>query len=304
MTPRRRLLMRDFRRTVLTGRDRVVFVGADGDSIALHTDSPERWSATLQALAWPTERDALLARPGGAPELSPELLERLVASGHLLEADAPEPLRDACERLFVTAPGLHLAAAPTACTHLLFGCCGSVVAGLMPQTLLSLSHSGFQRRLDVILTATAARFLSADLLESYGIRCWRDPFERKDGIQVPHVSLARSAELVIVCPATASCLARLAQSACTDLLSLCITASTAPVLVVPAMNTAMWNDAGVQRNVQTLRASGRFVMEPALIFGAADFAERAPPMYGGHGTLWAGPLAMMQAGAAVLGQPH
>jgi len=300
VTARRSLLMRNFRTTVLTSRDRVVFAGAGGDNVVLGTGSPARWSSTLQALAWPIEEAALRARPDVAQDLQPELFDRLVAAGHLLRADAEPPLVRERDRLFVSAPALHLAAGPPACAHLLFGCCGSVVAGLMAQTLLSLCFCGFQQRLDVILTGTAARFLSRELLEAYGIRCWIDAFERQDGIRVPHVNLARSAELIVVCPATAACLARLANSACTDLLSLCITASTAPVLVVPAMNAAMWNDAGVQRNVAALRASGRTILEPALIFGAAGFGGQAQPMYGGHGTLWSGPLGLMQASRAVL----
>jgi len=60
------------------------------------------------------------------------------------------------------------------------------------------------------------------------------------------------------------------------------------------MNDAMWNNPAVQRNVRQLREDGMYVIEPTIIFGAADFVSRGRPMYGGHGTLWAGPHALMR----------
>nr|WP_256368360.1 flavoprotein [Mangrovicoccus sp. HB161399] len=198
------------------------------------------------------------------------------------------------------APAFHLDPPPRQAGHLIVGCTGSVIAGLMPQTLLSLVLSGFQERLDVILTETAQRFLARSLLESYGIRCWADGFERQDGIRVPHVNLAASADLICVLPATADALDRLARSACSDLLSLAVAASAAPVVICPAMNQAMWANPGIQRNVRRLREDGHFVMEPAVLFAAADFGAGARLGYGGHGTLWAGPGVLMQALSAVL----
>jgi phosphopantothenoylcysteine decarboxylase len=292
-------VMRDFRAVALTASDRAILVNADGDTLVLPMGNPAEWSATWQRLAQPVDRDTLVkaTRRHG---IDAECLRCLVDSGHVLEAADEETLTLDRQRLFNSAPSFHLAARSPACDHLVFGCCGSVVAGLMAQTLLSFRHCGFQRQLDVVLTQTAARFLAPDLLESYGIRCWRDVFERKEGVRVPHVSLGGGADLIVVCPATAAFLGRLAHSLCTDLLTLCITASEAPVLVVPAMNDLMWRDAGVQRNLDLLRAAGRLVMEPTVIFGAADFAGSSKPMYGGHGSLWGGPTALMHAASAAL----
>jgi phosphopantothenoylcysteine synthetase/decarboxylase len=170
----------------------------------------------------------------------------------------------------------------------------------MAPTLLSLCYSRFQNHLDVVLTEAAQKFVTRDLLESYGIRTWVDAFERRNDIYVPHVHLARSADCVLVMPASANSLHRFADGACTDLLSLLVAATHAPVVLAPAMNDAMWNNGAIQRNLQLLRADGMYVIEPTIIFGAADFASHGGPMYGGHGTLWSGPHSLMQALAQVM----
>jgi phosphopantothenoylcysteine synthetase/decarboxylase len=79
-----------------------------------------------------------------------------------------------------------------------------------------------------------------------------------------------------------------------------IAATSAPVIVAPVMNCNMWNDRAVQRNVQRLRDDGKYIIEPTLIFGAADLATQGEAMYGGHGTLWAGPGSLMRTVSAVL----
>ena len=101
-------------------------------------------------------------------------------------------------------------------------------------------------------------------------------------------------------PASANALHRLGDAACTDLLSMTAAATRAPVVVVPAMNGAMWSGAGVQRNAQRLREDGVYVVEPAPIFAAASLAEGSASTVGGPGTLWRGPLAVMQSLSAVM----
>ncbi|MBT6277804.1 MAG: hypothetical protein HOI95_27185 [Chromatiales bacterium] len=74
----------------------------------------------------------------------------------------------------------------------------------------------------------------------------------------------------------------------------------APVIVVPAVNDAMWNHVGVQRNLTQLREDGVWVMEPTPIFGAADVAAPGAPMFGGHAPLWSGPGPLKHAISAVI----
>lgn len=295
-----RYFIRNFSRVVLTGRDCVIFVGGSNETFVHPTDEPGCWSSLLQELADARSGQSLAAFESVPSDLNQDLLDRLVKAGHILVADKRSSLVQERSRLLSASPSYQFQPQPHTCGHLLMGCTGSVVAGLMAQTMLSLSYCGFQRQLDVILTETASRFLSRDLLEAYGIRCWEDGFEHKDGIRVPHVTLARSADVIAVLPASANALNRVAHASCSDLLSLCITASEAPVVLAPAMNATMWNSPGVQRNLQILRSDRRFILEPAIIFGAADFSLDVSPMYGGHGTMWGGPLSLMQALAAVL----
>lgn len=295
-----RYYMRNLRRAAVTGGSEVIFAGRPDQALVHATERPDLWSKLLQRLASPVTGGSLAAAGALPPELDAKLLERLVAAGHVLVAEDGESLLGERRRQLAAAPGLEMEPSAARCEHLLVGCCGSVVAGLVAQTLLSFSYCGFQRQLDVILTDSARRFLTRELLESYGIRCWTDGFERQDGIRVPHVALAQSANVILVLPATADALNRVAQTACSDLLSLSIAASNAPVVLAPVMNEAMWNNPGLQRNLQTLRADGRFILEPSLIFGAAGFGRDAAPMYGGHGNLWSGPLSVMHALGSVL----
>jgi phosphopantothenoylcysteine decarboxylase/phosphopantothenate--cysteine ligase len=77
-----------------------------------------------------------------------------------------------------------------------------------------------------------------------------------------HIQLSRAADLVVVCPATADLLARMAGGIANDLATTLLLATDKPVLAVPAMNVRMWEHAATRRNVATLRADGVEVMEP------------------------------------------
>lgn len=81
---------------------------------------------------------------------------------------------------------------------------------------------------------------------------------------VEHVRLGREAELVVVAPATADLLARAAAGRCDDLLTAALLTVRCPVLLVPAMHTEMWQHPATRANVETLRARGVHVMEPAV----------------------------------------
>jgi len=74
--------------------------------------------------------------------------------------------------------------------------------------------------------------------------------------------LAEVAELVLVLPASANAVFRLAHGTCSDLLSLVVAGTRAPVVLAPSMSAAMWNHPAVRRNVARLRDDGAFVIEP------------------------------------------
>ena len=80
--------------------------------------------------------------------------------------------------------------------------------------------------------------------------------------QVPHVSIAKKADAIIIAPATADILAKIAHGIADDLLTNTLLASTAPVIVVPAMHTEMWLNPATVSNIETLRNRGVVVIEP------------------------------------------
>jgi Flavoprotein len=277
-----------------------LWVDPRGTVYELATSCVTDWSMLMQALVVPVSGKSLRRRLAQLPEADADFLASMSDRGLLVRGSDPVDLSAWRDRVLTDNQGYHLRPAEPCCEHLVVALTGSIVAGLMAPVLLSLAYSGYQRQLDVLLTAAALRFITRDLLESYGIRTWVDAFERRDGIHVPHVTLGNAADCVLVMPASASALHRLADAAATDLLSMTVTATSAPVVVVPVMNTKMWNHAGVQRHVRRLRDDGMYVVEPTLIVKAAALVEQGDPMYGGPGPFWRGPLGVMQTLSAAM----
>jgi len=87
-------------------------------------------------------------------------------------------------------------------------------------------------------------------------------FDLKNEVEMGHIELSREADLVVVCPATADLMAKMAAGIADDLATTLILATNKPVMAVPAMNVKMWEHASTQRNVEQLNASGVTVMHP------------------------------------------
>src|SRR3546814_6918558 len=88
-------------------------------------------------------------------------------------------------------------------------------------------------------------------------------FDLKDEVEMGHIQLSREADLVVVAPATADLLAKMATGQADDLATTLLLATDKPVLAAPAMNVRMWLHAATQRNIATLRGDGVTVMAPA-----------------------------------------
>src|SRR3954452_10087715 len=88
-------------------------------------------------------------------------------------------------------------------------------------------------------------------------------WELKDEVEIGHIQLSRAADFVLVCPATADLLAKMAGGLADDLASTLLLAPDTPLTAVPAMNVRMWLHAATQRNVAQLKAKGIKVIEPA-----------------------------------------
>ncbi|WP_420381367.1 bifunctional phosphopantothenoylcysteine decarboxylase/phosphopantothenate--cysteine ligase CoaBC [Novosphingobium sp.] len=120
-------------------------------------------------------------------------------------------------------------------------------------------------------------------------------WDLKNEVEMGHIQLSRQADLVVVCPATADLMARMAAGMADDLATTLLLATDKPVLAVPAMNVRMWQHAATVANVATLRARGVSVMEPAE--GAMACGEFGP------GRL-PEPLAILDAIRAHLSAPQ
>ena len=88
-------------------------------------------------------------------------------------------------------------------------------------------------------------------------------WELKDEVEIGHIQLSRAADFVLVCPATADLLAKMAAGIADDLATTLLLATDKPVVVAPAMNVRMWLHAATQRNVDRLKADGIRVINPA-----------------------------------------
>jgi phosphopantothenoylcysteine decarboxylase/phosphopantothenate--cysteine ligase len=88
-------------------------------------------------------------------------------------------------------------------------------------------------------------------------------WDLKDEVEIGHIQLSRSADFVLVCPATADLLAKMAAGIADDLATTLLLATDKPVVVAPAMNVRMWQHAATKRNIARLKADEIRVIEPA-----------------------------------------
>ncbi len=159
-----------------------------------------------------------------------------------------------------------------------------------------------------VLTESGARFVTplslAALAES---KVRTSLWDLEDEAMMGHIQLSRSADLIVVCPATADLMARAAAGHADDLATTLLLATDTPVLMVPAMNVRMWLHPATQRNIATLRGDGVAVMLPddgemacgefgpgrlptvPAIMAAIAATLKAGPLAGRHALVTAGP---------------
>ena len=143
--------------------------------------------------------------------------------------------------------------------------------GIASYKMADLASKLTQRGADVhaVLTDSAARFIAPLTFQTLthnpaGSSLWVEPNNADAGLSagMPHIDLADRADLVVVAPATANLISRLARGAGDDLLTTLILATRAPIAVAPAMNPQMLNHAATQRNLQALREFGYSIIAP------------------------------------------
>ncbi len=159
-----------------------------------------------------------------------------------------------------------------------------------------------------VLTAAGAQFVTPLSVSALaGEKVYSNLFDLTDEAEMGHIQLSRVADLIVVAPATADLMAKMAGGRADDLASTLLLATDTPVLVAPAMNVRMWDHPATQRNLAQLRTDGvRFVgpdegemacgefgpgrlAEPEAIFASISAALATGPLQGRHVLVTSGP---------------
>jgi phosphopantothenoylcysteine decarboxylase/phosphopantothenate--cysteine ligase len=137
---------------------------------------------------------------------------------------------------------------------------GGIAAYKVPDLVSQLVQAGCQVR--VAMTASATRFVGPVTFHGISGHRVETSIWSQEGAPEPHVELGDWAQLVLVAPATADVLSKIARGQADDLVTATVLAARCPVVVAPAMNDAMWAKPAVQENVEALRRRGLIVVEP------------------------------------------
>ena len=138
---------------------------------------------------------------------------------------------------------------------------GGIAAYKSLELVRLLKRQGLSVR--AVMTQSATEFvtpLSMSVMTEDQV--YGDMFDLKEEREIGHIQLSRQADLVVICPATANILAKMAAGISDDLATTILLATDKPVLAVPAMNVRMWNHPATQRNLAQLRADGIHIMSP------------------------------------------
>jgi phosphopantothenoylcysteine decarboxylase/phosphopantothenate--cysteine ligase len=144
------------------------------------------------------------------------------------------------------------------------GVTGGIAAYKSAPLIRLFSEAG--HKVQVVATNNAFKFIGKTTLEALSGNPISivDPDLFTDVDQVKHIALAKSADLVVVAPATASFLAKMTSGIADDLLTTTVLAATCPVIVAPAMHTEMWENKATVSNIETLKLRGITIVWPAV----------------------------------------
>lgn len=145
--------------------------------------------------------------------------------------------------------------------NILIGVTGGIAAYKICDVISYLKRNG--ANVDVIMTESATKFITPLTLETLAkSRVVVDMFHEKEHVDVEHISLARKADLVLIAPATANIIGKIANGIADDMLSTTVMATKAPVLIAPAMNNGMFENRIVQDNMKKLKEYGYKFIDP------------------------------------------
>ena len=141
------------------------------------------------------------------------------------------------------------------------GVSGSVAAYRAADLARELMRNGFTVR--VCLTDSAQKFVQPALFEALtGNPCLIEAFEEPARGRMAHIDWARQADIIIIAPATANTINKMAQGIADDMLSIITLATTKPIVIAPAMNPQMYANEVTQQSLEALEARGAYIVEP------------------------------------------
>ena len=145
--------------------------------------------------------------------------------------------------------------------HILLIICGGIAAVKLPELIRRLTAQG--ARITPVLTQSGAQFVTplsiAALARS---KVFTELFDLTEEAQMGHIELSRAADLVLVAPATAQIMAKMAQGMADDLATTLLLATGTPVMIAPSMNVRMWQHPATQRNLKRLQGDGVQIIGP------------------------------------------
>lgn len=157
--------------------------------------------------------------------------------------------------------------------RVLLGVCGGIAVYKACDWTRALRREG--AAVTVVMTEAASRFVTPLTFAALsGRKVYTSMFATEEAEQIPHISLARQADAILIAPATAQTIARLAHGLADDLLATLVLATTAKVVVCPAMNSQMYRHPATQANLARLREYGYTVVAPAC--GTMACGEEGP----------------------------
>lgn len=232
---------------VVEHRDSTMVLGPDGRVHRFPGDSGALVAELMRLLSRTRTRDELVAALG-------ERFEDVAQNSGTIDA-AIEHLRQAGA---VAVPHDHVHTVAPPHRKLVLGITGAVATAMTPALLTQLNF-----KIRVAMTKAAQKFVTPSALRAITHEpVVKGLWHRSSALPAPHINLAEWADAVLICPASATTISRIANGDCSDLVSAIAIATRAPVLIVPSMNVAMYEAPSVQRNLEQLREDGFHVALP------------------------------------------
>lgn len=145
--------------------------------------------------------------------------------------------------------------------NIVLGVTGSIAAYKACDLIRALQKIGFS--VSVIMTKEAKEFISSLTFRQISKnKVYEDIFEKDIDMEIEHIALAEKADLILIAPATANIIGKIANGICDDLLSCTVIATKKPVVIAPAMNENMYTNRIVQGNINKLKSLGYKFIQP------------------------------------------